>query len=80
MLKHQLAVPRSSLSDGFVCQITGFPLGWCVTIHLFYVQAASDCTLPATEGNYLEYLEQWDDPTLVKTNACPYQWNQVALQ
>lgn len=53
--------PICPLSDGFVCQITGFPPVWCLTIHLLYVQAASDCSLPTTEGNYREHLEQCDE-------------------
>lgn len=59
--------PLSPLSDGFVCQTTGLPPLWCLTIHLLYVQAASDCSLPATEG---DHLEQWDDLTSVETNVC----------
>lgn len=55
-----------------VCESTGFPPVWCLTIHLLYVQAASDCSLPATEGNHLhlEHLVWRDDLTSMKTKIC----------
>lgn len=32
--------------------------------------SCSVCSLPATEGNHLEHLRQWDDPTSMRTNVC----------
>lgn len=69
---HKLAsmFTLSPLSDGSVYQTTGSPPIWCLTIHLLHVQAASDCSLPATEGNHSEHLEHWHYLTPVKTNVC----------
>lgn len=64
MLKHQQTCP-SFFPVRWLCASDHWTPSRTVCHHtsVLCAEAASDCTMPATEGNYLEYLEQRDDPT-----------------